>query len=60
MFCVTGLSALQLDFDSQMMCLILHKGSSTNPDYYLSMIKVGDIWFEYDHVKITKTEFNYF
>ncbi len=40
--------------------LILHKGSSTNTGHYLSMVKVDDIWFEYDDVKITKIEFNHF
>ncbi len=49
-----------IDFDSQLMGLILHKGSSTNSGHYISMVKVGDIWFECDDVKITKIEFNYF
>ncbi len=48
------------DFDSQLTGLILHKGSSTNSGDYLSMVKVGDIWFECDDVKITKIEFNHF
>ncbi len=48
------------DFDSQLMGLILHKGSSTNSGHYLSMVKVGDIWFECDDVKITEIEFNHF
>ncbi len=38
----------------------LHKGSSTNSGYYISMVNVGDIWFECDDVKITKIKFNYF
>ncbi len=42
------------------MGLILHKGSSTNSGYYLSMVKAGDIWFECDDVKINKIEFNHF
>ncbi len=33
------------------MGLILHKGSSTNSGHYISMVKVGDIWFECDDVK---------
>ncbi len=53
MFCVT-------DFDCQFMGLILHKGSSTNSGHYISMVKVGDICFECDDVKITKIEFNHF
>ncbi len=40
------------------MGLILHKGSSTNLDYYISMVKVGDIWYKYDNVKIAGIEFN--
>ncbi len=47
------------DFDGQLMCLILHKGSSTNSGHYISMVKVGDIWFECDHLKITKIDFNH-
>ncbi len=42
------------------MCLILHKGLSTNSGHCLSMVKVGDIWFESDDVKIAKIEFNNF
>ncbi len=42
------------------MGLILHKGLSTNSGHYISMVKVGDIWFECDDVKITKIEFNHF
>ncbi len=38
----------------------MHKGSSTNSRHYISMVKVGDIWFECDDVKITKIEFNNF
>ncbi len=49
-----------IDFDGQLMGLILHKGSSTNSGHYISMGKVGDIWFECDDVKITKIEFNHF
>ncbi len=41
-------------FDGQLMGLILHKWSSTNSGNYLSMVKVGDIWFECNDVKITK------
>ncbi len=48
------------DFDSKLMGLILHKGSSTNSVHYISMVNVGDLWFEWDNVKITKIEFNYF
>ncbi len=48
------------DFDGQLMGLILHKGSSTNSGHYLSMVKVGDVWFKCDDVKITKIEFNHF
>ncbi len=33
---------------------------STNAGHYLSTVKVGDIWFECDDVKITKIEFNHF
>ncbi len=36
------------------MALILHKGSSTNSGNYLSMVKVGDIWFECNDVKSLK------
>ncbi len=49
-----------IDVDGQLMDLILHKGSSTNSGHYLSMVKVGDIWFECDNVKITKIELNHF
>ncbi len=56
MFCVISLS----DIDSQLMGLILHKVSSTNSGHYISMVKVGDIWFECDYVKITTIEFNHF
>ncbi len=42
------------------MGLILHKSSSTNLGHYISVVKVGDIWFECDDVKITKIEFNHF
>ncbi len=48
------------DFDGQLMGLMCHKGSSTNSGHYISMVKVGDIWFECDDVKITKIEFNHF
>ncbi len=48
------------DFDNQLMGLILHKGSPTNSGHYLSMVKVGDIWFECDDTRITKIEFNHF
>ncbi len=48
------------NFDSQLMGLIVHKGSSTNSGHYISMVKVGDIWFECDDIKITKIYFNYF
>ncbi len=48
------------DFDGQLIGLILHKGSSTNSGHFLSMVRVGDIWFECDDVKITKIEFNHF
>ncbi len=41
------------DFDGQLMDLILHKGLSTNSGHYISMVKVCDIWFECDDVKIT-------
>ncbi len=47
-FCTTGLSSLT-DCDGQLMGLILHKGSSTNSDHYISMLKVGNIWFEFNH-----------
>ncbi len=46
--------------NGQLMGLFLHKGPSTNSDHYISMVKVGDIWFECDDVKITKIEFNHF
>ncbi len=49
-------SISQTDFDGQLMGLILRKGSSTNSVHYLSMVKVGDIWFEFDNVKITEIE----
>ncbi len=42
------------------MGLILHKDLSTNSGHYISMVKVGDIWFECDDVKITKMGFNNF
>ncbi len=42
------------------MGLILYKGLSTNSGHYIFMVKVGDIWFECDDVKITKIEFNHF
>ncbi len=42
------------------MGLILHKGSPTNSGHYISMVKVGDIWFECDDVNIIKIEFNHF
>ncbi len=42
------------DFDGQLMGLILDKGSFTNSGHYISMVKVDDIWFECDDVKITK------
>ncbi len=32
-----------IDFDGQLMGLILHKGSSTNSGHYISMVKVGYI-----------------
>ncbi len=47
-------------FDGQLMVLILHKESSTNSGHYIFMVKVGDIWFECDDVKITKIEVNNF
>ncbi len=40
------------------MDLILNKGSFTNMDHYMFMVKVGDIWYECDNVKITRIEFN--
>ncbi len=48
------------DLDGQLMGLIFHKGQSTNSGHYLFMVKVGDIWFECDDVKIPKIEFNHF
>ncbi len=42
------------------MGLILYKGSSTNLDHYTLMVKVGDICFGCDDVKITKIKFNNF
>ncbi len=48
------------DFDGQLMAHILHKGSSTNSCHCIYMIKVGDIWFKCDNVKITKIEFDHF
>ncbi len=48
------------EFDSQLMGRILLKGSSTNSGYYITMVKVGDIWFECDDAKVTKIEFNHF
>ncbi len=48
------------DFDSELMGLILYKRWSTSSGHYLSMVKVSDIWFESDDVKITKIEFNHF
>ncbi len=42
------------------MGLILQKGPSIISGHYISIVKVGDIWFECDDVKITKTEFNCF
>ncbi len=44
------------DFDSQLVGLILHKGSSSNSGHYISVIKVGDIWFECDDGKSNKIE----
>ncbi len=43
------------DFDSQLIGVILHKGSSTNSVHYVSMVKVGNICFQCDDVKITKS-----
>ncbi len=48
------------DFDGQLMCLILHEGSSTNSGHYTSMVKVGDMWLECHYVKVTKIQFNNF
>ncbi len=48
------------DFDGQLMVLILHKGLSTNSSHYLFMVKVADILFECNNVKITKIEFDHF
>ncbi len=48
------------DVDGQLMGLILHKGSSTNSGHYISMVKVGEIWFDCDDFKINKIEFNHF
>ncbi len=48
------------DYHGQLMGLILHKGLSTNSGRYLSMIKVGNIWFEWDDVKTNQIEFNHF
>ncbi len=53
-------SIILTDFDGHFMGLILHKGSSSNSGHYISMVKVGDIWFECDDVRITKIEFNHF
>ncbi len=47
-------------FDGQLMGLSLHKGSATNSGHYLSIVKVGHIWFECDNVQITKIGFNHF
>ncbi len=38
--------------------LILHKWLSTNSGHYISMVKIGDIWFECNYFKVTKIEFN--
>ncbi len=56
--CVTGLSAFNTDFEGQLMGLILHKWSSINFGHYMSMVKVGGIWYQYGGVKITRIEFN--
>ncbi len=48
------------EFHIQLMGLILHKGSTTNTSHYISIVQVGDIWFECDEVKITTLEFNKF
>ncbi len=48
------------DFNGQLIGLILHKGLSTNSGHNISMVKVGEIWFEFYDVKITKIEFNKF
>ncbi len=44
-------------FDGQLMGLILHKGLSTNSGHCISIVKIGDIWYEYGDVKITQIEF---
>ncbi len=46
--------------DGQLIVLILHIGSSINSGHYISIGKVGDIWFDCDDVKITKIELNNF
>ncbi len=43
------------DFNGQLISLILD-----NVDHYIYMIKVGDLWFEFEDVKITKIECNNF
>ncbi len=48
------------DFEGQLIGFILYNRLSTNSGHYISMVKVGDIWFECDDVTITKIEFNTF
>ncbi len=48
------------DFDGQLMGLILHKGSSSNSDHYISVVNVGGKWFKCDDVKITQIVFYHF
>ncbi len=40
--------------------LILHKGLSSNSSHYISMVKIGDIWYQCDDVKCTRIEYNNF
>ncbi len=53
-------STNRTDIEDQLMDFVLHKASSTNSGYCIYMVKVGDIWFECDDVKITQIEINKF
>ncbi len=50
------MSICLIQFKGQFVGLILHKGFFTNSDHYISMVKVGDIWFECGDAKITEIE----
>ncbi len=58
MYILCSSSISLTDLEGQLMGLILYKDSSTNSSHYMSMVKVGDIWFECEVVKIIKIEFN--